>query len=169
MVPGRSLVPGCHHNSRWPAGLPHQPAPHLPSFHPFCFFPQHMTHSALLSLHFLHHIFAHHDGTHLPNTTKCLEGLWISSHQPGPWSPRLACEWLEPVSVSGEQKILIFLYSNLPISSFMDHAFSIIFKKLFSNSVSQCCMTKRFLGTGLPTYRGHTDQESKDSTKVQGG
>lgn len=118
----------------------------LPAFLSSCFFSQHINHSASLSLPCLHCTFAHHDGTHLPNTTKCLEGLY-TSHQPGPWSPRLACGWLEPVSVFGEQKVLIFLYSNLPISSFMDHAFGIIFKKLFSYSVSQCYMTKLFLGT----------------------
>lgn len=44
--------------------------------------PQHINHSASLSLLFLHHIFAHQNGVRKLKDSKHWAGLWVSSASP---------------------------------------------------------------------------------------
>lgn len=63
--------------------------PHLsacfsrPSPLQLCLIPQHTDPSAYLSLPFLHHMVAHHNGTYPPSACGCLSPTWAEWHQAG--------------------------------------------------------------------------------------
>lgn len=105
-----TIVPGSEQPS-------HQPIHYLQFF---CSTSSHRIWSIVfLSLPFFHHIFAHHNRTHLPHATRCRASLQMSSRQPRPWMSGIASGmlWMSSYGWLGLHKNIFKNYLILPITA----------------------------------------------------